>query len=242
MSEIITLPLGFANAFIIRGRATIMVDTGIHVRKEKYLQLFAAHEIDPRSIQLLIVTHAHADHFAEANVIKEMTGAPLLCHKKAAQFLLAGKNAAVVPANELGRKALQALGRKLPLRAKPVHPDIIIDDDFDLKPYGMAGRVIATPGHTDCSLSVMLGDGQAIVGDTIVPDFFTGQPSLAYFATDVEALSASVTRLLALAHTFYSSHGGPYSKEIVLQLCASLGRDCSPEGESAHCQRQRGNK
>ena len=228
MSEIITLPLGFANAFIIRGTGTIMVDTGIHVRKEKYLQLFAAHGIEPREIQLLIITHGHADHFAQANVIKEITGAPLLCHKKAARFLRQGENAAVVPCNELGRKALQALGRKLPLPAKPVNPDIIMDDDFDLQPYGIAGRIIATPGHTDCSLSVILDDGQAIVGDTLVPDFFTGQPSLAYFATDEDALTASVTRLLMLTHTFYSSHGGPYSREVVSRLCDSLGRDCPP--------------
>lgn len=228
MSEIITLPLGFANSFIIRGTGTIMVDTGIHVRKEKYLQLFAAHGIEPREIQLLIITHGHGDHYAGANIVKELTGAPLLCHKEAVPFLRQGQNAPVVAANELGRKTLQALGKKLPLRATPVHPDMIMDDDFDLQPYGIAGRIIATPGHTDCSLSVILDDGQAIVGDTLVPDFFTGQPSLAYFATDVEALAASVTRLLTLAQTFYSSHGGPYSREVVSRLCASLGRDCPP--------------
>ncbi len=237
MSKVITLPLGFANAFIIRGRGTIMVDTGIHVRKEKYLQLFAAHGIEPHSIQLLIITHAHADHFAQAGVVKELTGAPLVCHKEAARFLRMGDNAPAVPCNELGRKALQALGRKLPLPAKPVNPDIIIDSDFDLGTYGIAGRIIVTPGHTDCSLSVIIDDGQAIVGDMVVPDFFTRKPSLAYFATDAQALAASVTKLLSLAHTFFSSHGGPFSKEVVLQLCTASGHDCTPESQPAHCQR-----
>lgn len=90
---------------------------------------------------------------------------------------------------------------------------------FDLSPYGVTGKVIYTPGHTDCSISVVLDSGHAIVGDIFIPSPYTGEVCLAYFAYSEESvLLDSVHKLLDLAHIFYGSHGGPFTKDEIVKL------------------------
>ena len=218
MSEVFTLKLGFANAFLIRDRGNILVDTGINVTQERYIKLFAELRMSMQDIDLIIISHGHGDHFAHAFELKEMTGAPILCHKNANYPLQTAQNAAVIPRNDLGMRVLKMIGRNLPIATKAVQPDIVMDSTFDLSPYGVAGKVIYTPGHTDCSISVVLDSGQAIVGDIFVPSPYTREICLAYFAYSESALFDSVYKLLDLAHTFYGSHGGPFTKEEILKL------------------------
>jgi Zn-dependent hydrolases, including glyoxylases len=225
MSTVTTLPLGLANAFLIRDRGTVMVDTGINVPREKYLELFAACGVDPASLRLLVITHGHRDHFAGAAVLKEITGAPVACHRAAAQFLRGNTSAAVTPRNDLGKKMAAMLRKDLP--SMPVEPDVLIDGEFDLTPYGVGGRIIPTPGHTGCSLSVVLDSGTAIAGDMVVTSFVTGQPVLAYFAEDQDALFTSVELLLQKAGTIYGGHGGPFTRAEVEKLLAVERTDLS---------------
>ena len=218
MSKIITLKLGFANAFLIRDRGTILVDTGFNVSKEKYIRLFRELEIDSKEIDLIIISHGHADHFAHAHELKEMTGAPILCHKIAVHALQTAQNAAIIPRNALGERVLKMIKTNLPMASKSVQPDLVMDSTFDLNQYGVSGKAIYTPGHTDCSISVILDSGDAIVGDILVPSPFTGELCMAYFAYNEELLLESVKTLLGHSHIFYGSHGGPFTREEVLKL------------------------
>ena len=219
MSSIITIPLGFANSFIVKDRGIILVDTGINANKEKFTQFFQHQKIDPRQISLIIITHGHADHFGHANYLKALTGAPILCHAEAVSALQAGNTADVTPRNELGKRVLKLV--KLPVSVAPIQPDLIINSSFELAPYGVAGKIIPTPGHSNCSLSVILESGDAIVGDILVASPFSGEPCLAYFASDEKALYESVKILAEVAHTFHSGHGGPFTREVVLKLLES---------------------
>jgi hydroxyacylglutathione hydrolase len=218
MSKVITLKLGFANAFLIRDKGTILVDTGIYVSKDKYIQLFRELAIDSKEINLIIISHGHADHFAHAYELKKMTGAPILCHKNAIYALQTAQNAAIIPRNILGERVLKMIKTNLPMAAKSVQPDLIMADAFDLNQYGVAGKVIYTPGHTDCSISIILDSGEAVVGDIVVPSPFTGEPCLAYFAYNEKLLLESVKTLLCRAQLFYGGHGGPFTREEILKI------------------------
>jgi len=218
LSKITTLKLGFSNAFLVREEGQILVDTGINVPEDKYLKIFADLELDPRTISLLLITHGHNDHFAHAKWLKELTGAPVLCHKKALQALRTGRNPEIRARNQLGRNALRRIKLAQPKNYQPVEPDILVDSVYDLTPYGIKGQVIPTPGHSECSLSLVLESGEALVGDLIISSPFTGRPCLAYFADDEEALLASAEKLAELATVFYSAHGGPFSREEVLNV------------------------
>lgn len=213
MSKVITLKLGFSDAFLVKEQGTIIVDTGINVRREKYLELFRLFNIEPKEVGLIIISHGHADHYGNVHLLKEITGAPVLCHRNAVGAVQAGRDAKVVPRNKLGEDVFKLIKNHLPKAFNFIAPDIIMDDFFDLTPFGVNGKIIHTPGHSDCSVSVILNSGEAIVGDIMVQSFFTAEPCLAYFATNEDALFSSFRRLLLEANTFYGGHGGPFTKD-----------------------------
>ena len=64
---------------------------------------------------------------------------------------------------------------------KPADVDIVLDNnEFSLADYGIAGKVIYTPGHSSGSVSVLLDTGEAFVGDlamnTLPMKFSPGLP------------------------------------------------------------------
>jgi glyoxylase-like metal-dependent hydrolase (beta-lactamase superfamily II) len=215
MSRITPLALGFANAILVQETGAIMVDTGAPATPEIYHQFFARCAIDPQDIRLIVITHGHTDHFAHAHELRELTGAPVLCHSKALAALRTAKNPPVHPRNELGESVLRMIAGKEPPASRPLEPDILIDGEYDLTYYGVAGKIIPTPGHSDCSVSVVLDSGAVMVGDMIVSSPFTGHATIAYLAEQPELLFDNVRRLLPLGDLFYSGHGGPFSRQQV---------------------------
>lgn len=219
MNKLIIFKLGFAQATLIQSsRGAVLVDTGIQAGTEKYERLMAGAQAKFTDIKLIIITHGHADHYGEAALLKALTGAPVLCHAKAAGYLRTGKNAPVVPCNPLGQRVAKLLRQDVLAAVRPVEPDIVIDREFDLGAYGPAGKIVLTPGHTECSLSVVLESGQAVVGDLLVANPFDGRPCMAYFAVSPQQAEDSVRRLLNCAQDFYSGHGGPFCRSGVADL------------------------
>jgi hydroxyacylglutathione hydrolase len=218
MSKITSFTLGISNLFLVEDKGLVLVDTGTNAGKERYEELFSAAGIKPKDINLIVISHGHLDHFAHVYELKELTGAPVLCHNKAINSLRTGINQKVIPRNELGQKVLEMISGNKPIKYQVVEPDIIVESTLDLKSYGVAGKIIHTPGHSECSITVLLDSGEAIVGDMLVASPFTGEACVAYFADDEKALFDNIRMLLEQAHTFYSGHGGPFSKTEILKL------------------------
>ena len=103
-------------------------------------------------------------------------------------------------------------------------PDILLqgEETFDLTPYGIAGMVIPTPGHTDGSLSVLLQDGQALVGDLLASGILLGgviwhgRPKQPPFEDNPQQVGAALQGMLASGmKRFYIGHGGPLNATAV---------------------------
>ena len=90
-------------------------------------------------------------------------------------------------------------------------------DELSLADYGIAGRIVYTPGHTAGSISVLLDSGEAIVGDMAMNSLpMRLSPGLAVFADNLPQLIASWRMLLSRdVQTIYPSHGGPFSPEVM---------------------------
>ncbi|NLM83895.1 MAG: MBL fold metallo-hydrolase [Clostridiales bacterium] len=223
MLEVIQYTIGMSNGFFLRsGEAVIAVDSGGEMGEAPFLDVCEKHGIDPRGIRLLVVTHGHVDHFVNMGPMKAVTGAPLLCHRLAAPFLREGLRPVVFGRNELGKAIMerQAIeGDPIPFVPR-VEPDIEFMGTYDLAPWGIDGKIIETPGHSKCSTAVILPTGEAIVGDTIAQPHGASKVTLA-FLTDTEGsddvLFDSVERILSAAHTIYSGHGGPFTREEVME-------------------------
>jgi glyoxylase-like metal-dependent hydrolase (beta-lactamase superfamily II) len=107
-----------------------------------------------------------------------------------------------------------------PDRVPGFEPDIVFEEELRLDEYGVAGRMISTPGHTPGSASVLLDSGDAIVGDAVMGKLMgmVRKPGPPLVAWDL-CRTQSVRQLLALSPRFvYVGHGGPFQVEGVSRL------------------------
>jgi hydroxyacylglutathione hydrolase len=234
MSKVKMFTLGVTNFYVVRGdKGVIMVDTGRDSSEKLYRDFWDRARIDPREIGLLVITHGHTDHFQHAYLLREMTGAAVVCHQNAAAALRTGVNPPIAARTEMGKRVLRAIAGTEPVVKQPVEPDRVFETEFDLSPYGVAGRVVHTPGHTDCSTAVVLDSGEVIVGDTVVASPVSGKACIAYFASDEKRLFASVRRLLDWGRIFFPGHGGrcftraEVETALAAELRATAGGQCN---------------
>lgn len=133
------------------------------------------------AVDWILETHAHADHLTAAAYLKRETGAKVAI----------GRGITAV------QERFKALFGLEPAFATDGSQFDRLLADGDTFPIGdLEVRVIATPGHTDDSLTYLVGDA-AFVGDTVfAPD--TGTARADFPGGDARALYRSIRRLFAL--------------------------------------------
>jgi hydroxyacylglutathione hydrolase len=86
-----------------------------------------------------------------------------------------------------------------------------VDEYMDLRPYGIQGEILFTPGHTEGSQSVLIGS-KLIAGDC----FFNIRNSMVFppFANDVERLLKSWQEIFDRGvDTIFPGHGPGFPVE-----------------------------
>ena len=211
-------------SFIVTGERPFLVDTGVPGSAPAILAALEALSIDPTDIALIVITHAHPDHAGCAAELQAMTGAPILAQQVDAEALATGASEPVVGRTPTAKVfAEQIAARRSSAPAGPAYTPVtastVVDGEADLAAFGLDARVIHTPGHTAGGLTVILGNGDALVGDLIGSD--AGQPALAGFATDEDAMAASIARVIALEPSMvHTCHDGSFT---LAELMAALG-------------------
>ena len=208
-NTIMTINLGFVKAFLIKGEKYILVDTGVPKSFETIKRYMTDNGINPKDISAVIITHNHLDHTGSISKIKELTGAPVLIHKSEDMFLSKGVTTPVQIRSLFPKLLIKFM--KNP-KIEPFHADIIIKDNdiIDLNPYGAAGKIIYTPGHTDGSISVLLDSGHAVVGDLFSAKKAKKGTNAKYpfIYRDLDAISVSIRKLIDHGgKQFYNAHG-----------------------------------
>ncbi len=215
--------LGLNRCYLVRQKGLIMVDGGVPKKIKTFRKALSKISINPRELQLLIITHGHFDHAGSANAIKEMTGARIAVHQ--ADKAMVEKNLVAMP------PPASVWGSVLHKITKPLVPlvssfpatrvDLVLgDESFSLVAYGIQGQIVHTPGHTAGSVSVLLDSGDAFVGCMAHNNLpFRLNPGLPIFAEDLEQIKANWQLLLNRGvKTIYPGHGKPFSADVMRRI------------------------
>lgn len=207
----------FVNSFIVQGQRAILVDTGIPGYEGRILQRMEDKGVRWSDISLIIITHGHSDHFGSASVLREKTGAPLAVHSADFEILRTGINPPLHPLGASGAVASMVSGMIKAPPLKGLVADILIDGEMDLSSFGVAGRIVPTPGHTPGSLSVYMDGGCVLVGDLISGGMLRRKaPNFPLFGDDRQEVLKSIKKVLDLdPKIVYAGHGGPFTVDSV---------------------------
>lgn len=228
--SVIPVKLGVVKSFIVKGEKAVIVDTGYAGNGDKILRCLHENLIEPADISLIIITHGHIDHYGSAEELKKITGAPIAMHRVDAEYLIKGINYIGTPTSLSGHIIKSLFIRTDRSVSKALKVDIVLEGDEDLHEFGVSGRVIHTPGHTEGSISLILSDGKAIVGDLMMGGIlFKKVPHYPLFANDISRLRESIKKIIQLSpKVIYASHGGPFSNLVVEKfLSKALNPDYS---------------
>jgi len=219
--EIIPVDLGMVNAYLLKGSngKAILIDCGIPGSDKAILKTMAEAGIQNNDLQLIIITHGHSDHMGAISALRDVTGAKTMIHKSDADVLRTAKSPQLYPINTIGRifAFINRFGDGTIKGVVPYEPELVIDGEMSLQEFGIDGKVIETPGHTNGSISVLLDDGRAFVGDLIMGSMFgKGKPNLPMHAESIEKEKNSIRKVISLApKTIYTGHGGPFTLEEI---------------------------
>jgi glyoxylase-like metal-dependent hydrolase (beta-lactamase superfamily II) len=206
------IKLGHANAFLIRGKRPVLVDTGLPGNTPAILAVLKEEGYSPWDLGLIIITHAHIDHFGNAGALAGATGAPVLVHSQEAEALSRGESLPAVPASFTGKVMRFMIGKHAPRPELGIKAVIRVDAPYRLDAFGIDGEILPTPGHTGGSLSVILGTGEAIVGDLVMGMVLARKATLPHFAEASEDVKKSIRTVTEKKPAIvYTGHGGPFS-------------------------------
>ncbi len=136
------------NTYLIDGPAKVLIDPGHLQLFDRVAASLKSIGVELSDIDLVLVTHAHPDHFEAARLFKDLP----------APFALSAEDWRMV----------EELGKYSPgFDIKAYTPDFFLDSgDLDVK--GTRLQVIPTPGHSRGSVSLYWPDTKALfTGDVV---------------------------------------------------------------------------
>ncbi len=214
-TKIIQLLSGRSNVFLLtNGIRNGIIDTGIArnwARLDNSIKSLNINRID-----YLILTHTHFDHAANAKRLRQDYGASVIVHKDEADFLSAGKNEMASGTNFILRLMTTLVARRIlnALSYEPCEYDVTVDSGYDLTALGFNAYIMHTPGHTKGSVSVIVDDEIAVVGDAMFGVFkWSVFPP---YANDAAQMITSWGKLLGTnCYLFLPSHGTSNSRALL---------------------------
>lgn len=219
-AEIVQIELSISNVFLVNSKRPVLVDAGSEGDLDDLEEALAAHGLALGDIALVIVTHGHADHAGQAGLLRARSGAKVALGAGDLPLARAGRNDAMQPMSFSARLLRLVLSKTYP----PFEPDLVVSAGapLDLGPWGIEGRAVHMPGHTDGSLVVLLGDRAAFVGDQVLGGSLGGSlcpesPNEHYFHADPAQNRQNIEALVnGGVETFDLGHGGPVARADVI--------------------------
>lgn len=202
--KIISLTNNSTNCYLLPANdGWLLVDTGLPDTFSHLLQLLFKNSISIYEINYLLITHYHPDHAGLVQNLRDL-GTNLIVHEDQLPY--------IQKLNSFYKKNPRANFRDI------VSHNMITVSNSNSREYlqsiGISGDIITTPGHSDDSISLVLDEDCAFVGDL---------PSLHLVEAYNDIVIDDSWEMLQ-SHkitTIYPGHGEPYILKDSRQLVKS---------------------
>jgi len=207
------LRAGSNAGLLVSGKRALLVDSGLdRDTARRILKHVAALQV---KLAVIVITHAHADHFGGAGELKRRTGAPVLAPAFEAAvienpllepvYLFAGAQ----PPRELEGKFILAQPCPMDGLLKPGRQEIT----------GFEVEVIPAPGHAHNQM--MIGapqEGVCFAADAFFPPEVLDKYGIPFYV-DIDQTLATLAALPALPYrVFAQGHGDAYDRDSLEQV------------------------
>jgi hydroxyacylglutathione hydrolase len=205
---------GRSNSYLVLdGNDSVLVDTdsrgSINTLMGKLDDL-----LGEKDLSWLVLTHTHYDHAENASMIKKQYNTQIAVHKDEAEHLKQGCSPIPCGTNFITR-FLVGVGRKINRLSQyeSANPEILVDDKYQLTTHLY---LLHTPGHTEGSMSLIVDDEVALVGDAMFGVF--SWSIFPPFADDVPTMINSWDKLIKTGcKTYLPGHGTENSKKLLIK-------------------------
>lgn len=161
------------NAFVLAADGSTdaagltLVDCGTKTSGPRLVRSIRLLGFDPRAVDNIVLTHWHADHMGSAARFASSTAAPAVHVGRADVPAVRGEDPR--PHATAAPGEVSPTGRLLSRLATPGPPvaDVRCLDEGDVLPWANHARILATPGHTAGSISLLTA-GVLIAGDAVM--------------------------------------------------------------------------
>jgi glyoxylase-like metal-dependent hydrolase (beta-lactamase superfamily II) len=209
---------GRSNAYLIlKNHSVILVDTGKKTAFQALLRNIGSLNVNINNISYLILTHTHFDHCQSAKKIKEKSNCKIIASSAVIDSVKKGYTK-LSDGTFLITKLIAQIGRLLGKNKfgyEPFHSDILVKDSYDLKIEDNRIRIMETNGHSADSISILVDNEIAIVGDAIFGVFKNS--IFPPYSDDVSKMVESWRKLLASDCIFFLPGHGKEVKRNLLQ-------------------------
>ncbi len=209
--------LGRSNCFLVeRSSKFLLIDTSWKHSRQKLHMKLRIIGCNENNLVALILTHTHFDHAENASSVKRRYCTKIIVHQSEAELLRNGSNTLPAGTNKITRFLMKRFGAAARLLCKyeAVAGDIVVDEQLELRDLGFEAKVIHTPGHSAGSMSIIIDNEVAVVGDTMF-GVYRGSV-FPPFADDPKQLVESWGKLLDTDCTiFLPAHGTERTRTLL---------------------------
>ncbi|MBW1898655.1 MAG: MBL fold metallo-hydrolase [Deltaproteobacteria bacterium] len=225
--EIYCIQTGFTNSYLIKAKdGYLLIDTSYYKEYDNFTDSLRNLGLELNDISYILLTHHHDDHSGFAARLVKNTDARLIVYKDSAAFLEQGTySLEEKPLNVCVRFIIGAYGMFHEFTYPPVPVRdvgyIVAGDDADLlKQIGIDGEIIHTPGHTNDSITVVLKDGKAFVGDAAMDllNICMCEHRPIYINSEIKTFESWQKMKEHGARIIYSAHGSPFPIENLMEV------------------------